>query len=241
MSNKILFIFEGGKTEDQIVSNLQKFFVNENTVVKCVYGAEIYQIYKDIVNDEDLDTFNLLKERSLLNKEILNEFNRNDFAEIYLFFDYDGHSTLADDNKLKELLEFFKEETDKGKLYVSYPMVESLKHVSDFDDFKDLTAICKENILYKNIVHNTCLKTLSNFSKYDLHIWKQIISVHLMKMNYIVTDSFSMPDEIINQFIIFSRQLEKYITPHTTVAVLSSFPVFLHDYYGNHTIKERIG
>ena len=44
MSNKILFIIEGENTEKQIISSLQKFFVNENTTVRCVYGAEIYQI-----------------------------------------------------------------------------------------------------------------------------------------------------------------------------------------------------
>lgn len=240
MSNKILFIFEGANTEEQIVSNLQKFFVNENTAVKCIYGAEIYQIYKDIILDEDLDTFNLLKDRSPENKKTLDEYSRNDFAEIYMFFDYDGHSTLADDYKLKELLEFFKEETDKGKLYVSYPMVESLKHICDFNDFNNLTVKCKENVSYKNIVHESCLKTLTNFNKYDLEIWKVIITTHLKKMNYVITDSFSLPDEVVQQLIVFSKQLEKYIIPHSEVAVLSAFPIFLHDYYGNQGIKERI-
>lgn len=240
MSNKILFVFEGGKTEEQIVHSLQKFFVNENTLVKCVYGAEIYQIYKDIVNDDDLDIFNLLKERSLENAKTLNQYNRSDFAEIYLFFDYDGYSTLADDNKLKELIGFFCEETDKGKLYVSYPMVESLKHIDDFDRFKDLTVHCKKNLSYKNLVHITCLKSLSNFKKYDIDIWKQIIITHLMKMNYIVAGDYSLPHYIFEQLIIFSMQLEKYINPHSTVSVLSAFPIFLHDYYGNEGIKERV-
>lgn len=240
MSNKILFVFEGEKTEEQIVNNLQKFFVNENTIVKCVYGAEIYQIYKDVVNDDDLDTFNLLKERNLENTKTLSQYNRSDFAEIYLFFDYDGHSTLADDNKLKELIDFFCEETDKGKLYVSYPMVESLKHIEDFDRFKDLTVQCKKNLSYKNLVHNTCLKNLSNFNKYNIDIWKQIIITHLMKMNYIVLSYYTTPEEIFDQLTIFSKQLEKYIEPNSVVSVLSAFPVFLHDYYGNVGIIERI-
>ena len=100
--------------------------------------------------DEDLDTFNLLKERSLLNKEILNEFNRNDFAEIYLFFDYDGHSTLANDSKLESMLRFFNEETFVGKLYISYPMVEALKHIQDEDAFRYVKVLAKKNIHYKN-------------------------------------------------------------------------------------------
>ena len=240
MSTKILFVFEGEKTEEQIVSNLQTFFVNENTTIKCVYGAEIYQIYKEIVADDDLDTFNLLKERNLKNEAILSSYDRDDFAEIYMFFDYDGHSTLADDGKLKELLEFFKEETDKGKLYISYPMVEALKHVSDYETFKDLTVECKENISYKNIVHNSCIKDLSNFTNYNLKTWKQLINSHLKKMNFIVNNSFIFPNDLISQFIIFSKQSEKYININSTVAVLSAFPIFLHDYYGNDKIKKNI-
>jgi hypothetical protein len=61
-----------------------------------------------------------------------------------------------------------------------------------------------------------------------------------MKMNFIVYDSFSFPDKIIQQFIIFSMQLEKHIIPNSSVSVLSAFPVFLHDYYGNQGIKERL-
>lgn len=240
MSNKILFVFEGKKTEEQIVANLQKFFVNDNTLVKCVYGGEIYQIYKEISGDDDLDTFNLIKERSSDNKETLKGFTRNDFAEIYLFFDYDGHSSLADDQKLKDLLSFFKEETDKGKLYVSYPMVEALKHIVDFENFMTLTVPCKHNIIYKDLVHKTCLQPLRNFNKYDLDTWKQLIKAHLKKMNYLVNDSFSFPEVLIAQSMLFSCQHEKNILPNSTVAVLSSFPIFLHDYYGNHELKKRI-
>lgn len=240
MPNKILFIFEGEKTEAQIISSLQTFFVNENTTIECVYCAEIYQIYKEIAADKDLDTFNLIKERNIKNEAILNGYTRDDFAEIYMFFDYDGHAPLADDNKLKELLEFFKEETDKGKLYVSYPMVEALKHICNYETFKDLTVECKKNISYKNIVHTSCIKGLRNFNKYDLKTWKQLINVHLKKMNFIVNDSYTLPSDIIFQRIIFSKQLEKHININATVAVLSAFPVFLHDYYGCEEIKKRI-
>lgn len=158
MPNKILFVFEGDKTEEQIITSLQKYFVNENTSIKCIYGAEIYQIYREIKNDEDLDTFNLLKERSQKNQEELKDFIREDFAEIYLFFDYDGHSSMANDKKILELLDFFKEETDKGKLYLSYPMVESLKHICDFATFQHLAVECKENIKYKSMVGKDSLK-----------------------------------------------------------------------------------
>lgn len=56
MATNILFIFEGEKTECQITASLQQFFVNENTVIKCAYCGEIYQLYRQISNDEDLDS-----------------------------------------------------------------------------------------------------------------------------------------------------------------------------------------
>ncbi|MDH8701415.1 hypothetical protein M2138_000757 [Dysgonomonadaceae bacterium PH5-43] len=239
MSTNILFVFEGIKTEKQIVDNLQKeFFVPDNTVVTCVYSGEIYQIYRDIEADEDLDTFNLLKERTQ-NADILKNYRRTDFAEIYMFFDYDGHSTVADDDKLNKLLNFFNEETDKGKLYISYPMVESLKHIDCYNSFKYLNVECKENINYKNLVHSTCMKELSNFTLYNTEVWKRLIYVHLKKMNYIVFDSFEFPEDIITQSLIFTNQLSKFINREPPmVAVLSAFPIFIHDYYGNDKTKE---
>ena len=239
MSTNILFVFEGERTEKQIVDSLQRFFVNENAIITCAYCGEIYQIYNEISVDEDLDTFNLLKERKQ-NIDLLKGYNRNDFAEIYLFFDYEGQSPKADDDKLKELLAFFDEETDKGKLYISYPMVESLKHISDYDTFKDSKVECKENINYKNIVSEECLNDLSGFKKYQFDTWKLLLKTHLKRMNYIVNDSYEFSQSIISQSDIFAKQLEKYIRIDSTVGVLNAFPIFVHDYYGNEETKKRI-
>jgi len=241
MSANILFIFEGEKTERQIVNNLQQnLFATNETVITSVYGAEIYQIYKDISEDNYLDTFSIIKER-VQNVEALKDYKRDDFAEIYMFFDYDGHSRTADDDKLKELLAFFREETDKGKLYISYPMVEALKHINCFDSFKDLCVECKTKINYKNLVSGQCINKLQDFTNYDVAVWRQLIDTHLKKMNYIVFDSFDFPQDIILQETIFSKQLEKYISLQCPmVSVLSAFPIFIHDYFGNSKTKELI-
>lgn len=77
-------------------------------------------------------------------------------------------------------------------------------------------------------------------ASYDLDIWKKLISAHLKKMNNIVHHSYEFPKAIVDQLTIFSKQIEKYISVDKTVAVLSAFPVFLHDYYGNKEMKKRI-
>lgn len=232
MASNILFVFEGEKTEKQITDSLLKsIFNNENTIIQCAYCNDIYELYKEIKQDEDLDTFSLLSEIPY-NVEILSEYSRIDFAEIYMFFDYDGHDTIADDKKVMEVINFFKEETSTGKLFISYPMVEALKHFSDDIEFKTLKVRAKENIGYKQIVDFQAHKTLKQINKYSKEIWLQLIELHLNKTNHLVNEDYSLPKNIIHQNDIFLKQLEKYINVDSTVAVLSSFPVFLFDYYG---------
>jgi len=179
-----------------------------------------------------LDIFQLLKEIPQ-NKELLSAYKRNDFAEIYMFFDYDGHDSLADDSKARTIVNFFREETENGKIYISYPMVESLKHYSESIDFKNLKVKAKDNIRYKQNVDAEAKSDLKQFSKYTQETWITLIDAHLRKANFITSNSYSIPKKnSIQQNAILSNQIEKYISNDSTVAVLSSFPAFLFEYHG---------
>lgn len=239
MSKSILFVFEGEKTEAQVKENLTNYFVNEHANIHCAYCSDIYQLHAKIAEDEDLDTFVLLKKRPQ-NTEILSSYKRDDFAEIYLFFDYDGHATNAKDSKVKELLDFFDQETESGKLFISYPMVEAIKHISEAIDFKELAVNAKENINYKKIVSEECKSSLKDLTSLTYVNWLEIIQLHLKKMNYIVNGDFTIPKEHISQLEIFTNQLNKYLNANSTVSVLSAFPIFLFDYYGFKKIDELI-
>lgn len=239
MSNNILFVFEGEKTEAQIKQNLTKYFLNERSNIHCAYCSDIYQLHAKISKDEDLDTFILLKERAQ-NTEILASYSRDDFAEIYMFFDYDGHATIAEDAKIKELLNFFDEETETGKLLISYPMVEAIKHISETVNFKELKVKGKENINYKKIVNEESKNSLKNLTTLTYENWIELIQVHLKKMNFIVNDDYTLPKKYISQHKIFENQLNKYLNIDSTVAVLSAFPVFIFDYYGYNKVNELI-
>lgn len=97
LTTKILFVFEGERTEAIIAESLEKHILNrhQHLIIKSVFAADVYQLYREIEEDRDLDTFNLIKERNEKNAEILAGYQRKDFAEIYLFFDYDAHASLA--------------------------------------------------------------------------------------------------------------------------------------------------
>lgn len=249
---KTLFVFEGAKTEDKLIEKLEHNFLGKTNSIKCVFDAEIYQLYRAIKGEGafSIDIVSLLKERTAENAKILADYTRDSFAYIYLFFDYDAHSTLADDNKIKEMLSFFHDETEEGMLYISYPMVEAIRHFKNLESFESLTVKCKRrNCPYKDECHDKdeCLKEphyksvattdskpqLSNVNSYTKEVWKELITAHLCKANALVNDVFTLPTSLISQEAIFLKQLEKHICCKCPeVAVLSGFPLYVLDYFG---------
>ena len=267
MSNKELqlFVYEGGSAEPKYVDKLEKNFLGERIAIKCVYDAEIYQLYRQLKDDDfAIDIVSILKERSPKNAEILKDYNRDSFAYIYLFFDYDGHSTMADDSKIKEMLKFFDNETENGMLYISYPMVEAIRHYKDMESFQNSTTKCKRGKSYDKMkcpykeeceTLDECLQEphykplsasdnnpqLNNINHYNEEVWKTLIKAHVFKMNYLVNDSYSMPQNIEAQSTIFENQYTKYINHKCPkVAVLSAFPIYVLDYYGVEGLTKKL-
>lgn len=132
----ILFVFEGVKREPDLFRTIQRlYFSNREEQIVCSYNNNIYQLYKDLQEyDGDGDIVSLLMEKFASQKDNpLKGIDRSaDISEIYLFFDYDFHNrnlSLEEINRqVKEMLETFNNETEYGKLYIDYPMVESIRY-----------------------------------------------------------------------------------------------------------------
>ncbi len=259
MSNKYntLFVFEGEHTEDNIVSKLEQHFMGTSIAVKCVFCGEIYQLYKQLHKEDfAVDIVSLLKERSEKNRQELEDYDNDSFSYIYFFFDYDGHATKADDAQVAELIEFFDNETENGKLFISYPMVEAIRHYKDKEAFIATVVRCKgkncpnlkdcsecdeclKRPHYKQFVAEDSNPRYSNLN--TPIIWKELIDAHLCKANALVNDEQSRPTRLISQNEIFNRQLGKYISqPCPCVAVLSAFSLFLQDFYGVEKLNEKL-
>jgi hypothetical protein len=54
-----LFVFEGVRAESKYIDMLEQNFLGKRISVKCVYDAEIYQLYK-VLKEEDAD-FDLIE------------------------------------------------------------------------------------------------------------------------------------------------------------------------------------
>ena len=240
----VAIISEGEKTEKQIINNLQtNFSAFSNKIIFLSYKTNIYKLFKEIERDEDIDIINLLKERQIKANEVredvqeidVSNINSDDISQIYLFFDYDGHDSEYSNEKIRQMIEIFNNETENGKLYISYPMVEALKHIKkDNLDINNYLVEAKTRINYKNLVSlNTDYENLLTLSKRN---WLFIISENLKRCLFLFelekSIDYAIYNNTINQKSIFNKQLDKYILKEEKVLVLSAFPFFLLEYFG---------
>lgn len=238
-------VFEGEKTEKIIFDSLKEHFLTNKTN-RIIYGfhcGEIYSLYSKLTVPENESLFFILKEKLQVKNAVLQDIIEEYVEAIYLFFDYDGHANSDSNDKLQDMLEFFDDEFENGKLFVSYPMVEAIKHLKEDICFNETKSISEPQ--YKTIARNNCDSYLKKFGESDKNNilkenWNYIISEHCKKANYIVNNIFSFPEVIIAQDEIHKKQIEKYDTVNNEVAVLSAFPLMLLDYYGNVKLKELI-
>lgn len=169
----ILFIFEGEKTEYSFYEALQKHNLSlksKSREILSTFKADIYQLYKKVLK-EDAEVFALLKMRD----SALENLSKDNVSSIFLFFDFDCHATNASDDKIRELVEFFNNETENGKIFISYPMVEAFKYFKNCgnsDKFLDFKVTREDVCNFKKISH-----THSDTSKSLQRMVKKIFSI----------------------------------------------------------------
>lgn len=239
----IAIISEGEKTEKQIINNLQRNFpAFSNKIIFLSYKTNIYKLFKEIERDEDIDIISLLKERQIKANEVrediqeidVSNINSDDISQIYLFFDYDGHDPEYSNEKIRQMIKIFNNETENGKLYISYPMVEALKHLlKNKVEIENYIVKIKGNNNYKNFVSKN--SDFTDLRKFKFEDWKFIISKNFKRCLFlfeIKNCNYEIYSNIINQESIFNKQLDKYISKEEKVLVLSAFPFFLIEYFG---------
>lgn len=254
----ILFIFEGNKREPQLFSSMQKlFFPKGNEAIICSFGNNIYELYRKMQEMDGVgDVVSILREKSKDKED--NPFkdvvSSSDFSEIYLFFDYDFHNrnyTLEELNvRITSMLSVFDNETENGKLYINYPMVESIRYtkllpdsqywsytvsrdscasfkkISDsFSDYQSLDFICLPS--RREPTESELLRCRNN--------WSLLKVQNVCKANYICSGQNCLPDtkESISHRSIFENQVKKFVNSGKGchVGILNAFPLFLYEYF----------
>ena len=235
------FIVEGEVREPQIIDNISRvFFTHGNfKVITLPAGENIYMLWKRLKADDfDTDIIEVLRESNTQTGEQLMGLSRDDFSEVYLFFDYDAHQTnlekAYDGDVIYQMLESFDNETENGKLYISYPMAEALRDyepgvcgnketcfaaIEELGEYKKISSIRSFNLHFRN---------------YDFDTWKEVIDVFAMRVSCLfgLTDTMEY-EQYTDEVSPYEIQImEEKETEKKRVFVLSAFPEFLIDYFG---------
>ena len=148
----ILFVFEGEKQEPRVFQTIKYLFFNHlpEKDIQVSYCSNIHSLYDEMekmnIFDEDVaDIVTLLRNHQRKNpkgdQSLINARNYK-FSQKFLFFDYDikrrqkqNKKSLKKQNEyISKMLNYFNDETNKGKLFINYPMIESIRYFKKLPD-----------------------------------------------------------------------------------------------------------
>jgi hypothetical protein len=225
----ILCIFEGEKREPKYFETIQKHYFDDNSVLLCSYGNDIYELFKELNNDPDLDIVELIRESKNVpeNKKILDKYSREDFNQVFLFFDFEYQDEQFDVEILDKMLSIFNEETENGKLFISYPMIEAIRDVPSIEgyiDHKVELSNCTGK-RYKKLSAQG-LQDFQDPRKITNKQWDILIEINVIKANFIINKGRNNLTHHPEQNEILSEQ-SKLMETTKSIYVLSSFPLFI--------------
>ena len=245
MNNLVkLFVVEGENREVRFINLIINTFLQGKFAAKVITlsaAQNIYMLYQILKEDDfETDLVEVLRDHVPDAKKKLEGISRQDVSEIYMFFDYDvqQNNLKGDKDKilsitiLKEMLSVFNNETEDGKLYISYPMVEALYDYRDgmcqpFSScFIDIDQLDK----YKMMSGSGNPKAVL---QYQIDDWKEIINVFVLRAKCLFQiDSLNINiyRNNIEPSSIFHKQINIKNENHQ-VFVLSGLPEFLLDYF----------
>ena len=157
-------------------------------------------------------------------------------------------------SQIEEMLDLFDDETDNGRLYINYPMVEAIRYTKTLPDSDYWTYVvsrkeCTESSFksiadtfseYKSLDFLT-LSTRRAATEKEIQSrhdnWSILIAQNVSKANYLCSRKNEIPDDkgAVSQMSIFEAQKE-YLISSESVSILSAFPLFLFDYFPNEKI-----
>lgn len=250
----ILFIVEGEDRDYRFVHEMSTCFFTKgkykSVVIKLPAAQNIYMLYELLAKDDfESDIVEVLREAVEGAEEILKGVKRQNINEVYLLFDYDIHqnnlsqaSGCGDpDQVIERMLTVFDNETENGKLYISYPMVEALYDYQDSkcEAFYKCILPVAEVGEYKTHSGTGNIKSSQRFA---IDEWKMVLNVFALRIKCLFDlDSldYSSFRERITPISIHRAQCSSIQTQNGLV-VLSAFPELLFDYFPEYFWKSMV-
>jgi hypothetical protein len=197
-NNKVLFIVEGDSDEVKFLKNmLEKCFAQQNFQIYSyktnihVLAQVLYNDYPDF-EDDDIDIKLVLRslETNTYKREILSQ----EYRDVFLIFDFDPQHDTPHFDTVRRMLAFFSDSTDRGKLFINYPMMQSFKHFSVLPDDTFISRKVNREQLshYKELVGNE--SKFTDITKYSYITFVSLAVHHIRKANYLLTGQYTLPN-----------------------------------------------
>ncbi len=250
----ILFVFEGDRREPRLYRTLERlYFPRENDNIVCSFGNNIYNLYNELLEyGGGGDIVSLMRERLAERGDAtLDGIRSSDISQTFLFFDYDfQNSQLPLDEinrRVEDMLVTFDDETGNGKLYINYPMIESIRYTKELPDegyaryavsrkeCRNFKRLSRDFSAYGNLDHILFKDEEVPDKERYLEVkdnWQCLKRMNVCKANLLVTGHHAVPADKsdISQSAIFSSQVAQFVVPHGQVSILNSFPIFIYEY-----------
>lgn len=233
-NKKILLIVEGKETEPRILGNTSHGLLSligaDYEIVP--FSNPIYELYDSYKKGEYDDIVSYLRSEKRLSIDS-NILSKNAFSAIYLVFDYEPHYHKYSDDKIIDMLQTFNNETELGKLYINYPMVEAyydLRKLPD-DGFNDRCVNLDgfNGKKYKKEVNLSTKLKKNNIKEKDLCY----IIMHNYNKSKIITNCNEL---LIDYDKILKEQIKKK-NKENRIYVLSTLALLPMDYNCDKTIE----
>jgi hypothetical protein len=261
MSNslKALLIVEGRGMEVDVFNRLSSVFKNLPFEI-VPYQNNIHALYNRLKKDDfNVNIKDILREHANEEEEkILNQ----DFAYTYLIYDCDVHhapkgdvrafSSICSDNlrHLQEMAEYFADETDPtvGKLFINYPMMESLRDADCFFDanYKNAQIPIENKEAFTTYKMVTGRKKLANqrVDCWTIENFYDLILQNLFKLNQICYQTWQMPSykqyrTIMDNHLVLKEEQETYMQSHILYVLNTSVLIPL-EYTGESFFQKLI-
>lgn len=130
-----MVLVEGKKTDYRLMAHLLHVYGIDSRHEIVSYNTNIYTLYKEVFFEGDpasVDILQMLKEHER-DSEKQQLFDAR-YTDILLIFDLDPQDPQFSADKVLEMMNFFVESSDMGKLYLNYPMVEAFYHMKSIPD-----------------------------------------------------------------------------------------------------------
>ena len=196
-----LLIIEGESCEKAFFNKFIKTIKADKNITIIPFCNDIYELYKNIEELGETTTKDVILNYCELDNKTRQLLNETKFVYTYLVFDLDLQDGNEDERKEKleqvnKMLNLFNNETEYGKLFVNYPMMESYRHfdITNPNTLNNKSVVVDNEILthYKELVgQDGSTKNVNKYTSKDFHT---ITKAHLMQANLLVNGQFKKPN-----------------------------------------------